>query len=179
MRRRAKAVNFGLIYGMSAFGLSRSTDLTLAESEDFVKAYFERFPGVWCHGDFWRETERGGNAVDFRLLEDDESVYVPSGPVLFDAPLYLDNYLDPSGTIHVRVWALPVGLPVSLCGLLAGETSRPGIDPLGDALPVIATWRLPDDYISLVARRVRAAHMWAWALTILGGIALIAGIVRV
>lgn len=46
MRRRAKAVNFGLIYGMSAFGLSRSTDLTLAESEDFVKAYFDRFPGV-------------------------------------------------------------------------------------------------------------------------------------
>jgi DNA polymerase-1 len=46
MRRRAKAVNFGLIYGMSAFGLSRSTDLTLAEAEDFVSAYFERFPGV-------------------------------------------------------------------------------------------------------------------------------------
>jgi DNA polymerase-1 len=46
MRRRAKAVNFGLIYGMSAFGLSRSTDLTLAEAEDFVKAYFEGFPGV-------------------------------------------------------------------------------------------------------------------------------------
>ena len=45
-RRQAKAVNFGLIYGMSAFGLSRSTDLTLAESEAFVRAYFERFPGV-------------------------------------------------------------------------------------------------------------------------------------
>jgi len=46
MRRHAKAVNFGLIYGMSPFGLSRSTDLTLAEAEDFVKAYFARFPGV-------------------------------------------------------------------------------------------------------------------------------------
>lgn len=45
-RRHAKAINFGLIYGMSAFGLSRSTDLTLAEAERFVKAYFERFPGV-------------------------------------------------------------------------------------------------------------------------------------
>lgn len=45
-RRRAKAVNFGLIYGMSAFGLSRSTDLTLGEAENFVKAYFEQFPGV-------------------------------------------------------------------------------------------------------------------------------------
>ncbi len=46
LRRRAKAVNFGLIYGMSAFGLTRSTDLTLAEAEDFVAAYFDRFPGV-------------------------------------------------------------------------------------------------------------------------------------
>ena len=46
MRRDAKAINFGLIYGMSAFGLTRSTELTLAESEDFVAAYFEKFPGV-------------------------------------------------------------------------------------------------------------------------------------
>ena len=45
-RNRAKGVNFGLIYGMSAFGLSRYTDITLAEAEDFVKAYFEQFPGV-------------------------------------------------------------------------------------------------------------------------------------
>lgn len=45
-RRHAKAINFGLIYGMSAFGLSRGTDLTLAEAENFVKAYFAQFPGV-------------------------------------------------------------------------------------------------------------------------------------
>jgi DNA polymerase-1 len=46
MRRQAKAINFGLIYGMSPFGLSRSTEMTLSEAENFVKAYFERFPGV-------------------------------------------------------------------------------------------------------------------------------------
>lgn len=45
-RRRAKGINFGLIYGMSAFGLTRTTDLTLAEAEDFVEAYFRQFPGV-------------------------------------------------------------------------------------------------------------------------------------
>ncbi len=45
-RRHAKAINFGLIYGMSAFGLTRSTELTLAESEDFVDAYFKQFPNV-------------------------------------------------------------------------------------------------------------------------------------
>jgi DNA polymerase-1 len=46
MRRHAKAINFGLIYGMSAFGLARSTELTLAEAENFVKTYFMKFPGV-------------------------------------------------------------------------------------------------------------------------------------
>lgn len=51
LRRNAKAVNFGLIYGMSAFGLTRATDLTLAEAEDFVKGYFERFPGVRAYID--------------------------------------------------------------------------------------------------------------------------------
>lgn len=46
MRRNAKAINFGLIYGMSSFGLSRSTDLTLSEAENFVRAYFQQFPAV-------------------------------------------------------------------------------------------------------------------------------------
>jgi DNA polymerase-1 len=46
MRRHAKAINFGLIYGMSAFGLTRTSGLTLAEAEDFVEAYFQQFPGV-------------------------------------------------------------------------------------------------------------------------------------
>jgi DNA polymerase-1 len=50
-RRNAKAVNFGLIYGMSPFGLTRSSDLTLAEAENFVKAYFEKFPGVRAYID--------------------------------------------------------------------------------------------------------------------------------
>ncbi len=45
-RRHAKSINFGLIYGMSAFGLMRATDLTLAESENFMEAYFQQFPGV-------------------------------------------------------------------------------------------------------------------------------------
>jgi DNA polymerase-1 len=45
-RRHAKAINFGLIYGMSAFGLSRGTGLTLGEAENFVREYFNDFPGV-------------------------------------------------------------------------------------------------------------------------------------
>ncbi|MCJ7734412.1 MAG: DNA polymerase I [Anaerolineales bacterium] len=45
-RREAKAINFGLIYGMSSFGLTQTTDLTLAEAETFVETYFQRFPGI-------------------------------------------------------------------------------------------------------------------------------------
>lgn len=54
-RRRAKAINFGLIYGMSAFGLSRGTDLTLAEAENFSKAYFQQFPGIKKYLDGMRQ----------------------------------------------------------------------------------------------------------------------------
>jgi len=60
-RRRAKGVNFGLIYGMSAFGLTRYADLTLGEAEDFVAAYFHQFPGVKTYLDGMRRlaTEQG------------------------------------------------------------------------------------------------------------------------
>ena len=46
MRRKAKAVNFGLIYGMSAFGLSRQLDIPRNEAQHYMDTYFERFPGV-------------------------------------------------------------------------------------------------------------------------------------
>lgn len=54
-RSHAKAINFGLIYGMSAFGLTRATDLTLAEAEKFVREYFEEFPGVKAYLDDTRK----------------------------------------------------------------------------------------------------------------------------
>ncbi|ART82535.1 DNA polymerase I [Oceanisphaera profunda] len=45
-RRRAKAINFGLIYGMSAFGLSRQLGIPRHESQSYMDIYFERYPGV-------------------------------------------------------------------------------------------------------------------------------------
>ncbi len=53
-RRNAKAINFGLLYGMSPYGLTRTSDLTLAEAEDFVEAYFRQFPGVKAYLDNMR-----------------------------------------------------------------------------------------------------------------------------
>ena len=67
MRRHAKAINFGLIYGMSAFGLTRSTELTLAEAEDFVKAYFEKFPGVKGYLDGIRKSAAANGYVETLL----------------------------------------------------------------------------------------------------------------
>ena len=46
MRRRAKAVNFGIVYGISAFSLSQDLGVTVAEAKDYMEAYFSTFPGV-------------------------------------------------------------------------------------------------------------------------------------
>ena len=66
-RRHAKAINFGLIYGMSAFGLTRSTDLTLSESQEFVEAYFRQFPGVKKYLDGIRHSARETGYVETLL----------------------------------------------------------------------------------------------------------------
>jgi DNA polymerase-1 len=45
-RRQAKVVNFGIVYGLSAFGLSQNMGITPAEAKEFITAYFEKYKGV-------------------------------------------------------------------------------------------------------------------------------------
>ena len=63
-RRSAKAINFGLIYGMSAFGLARQLGIGRTEAQQYVDLYFERYPGVKAYMDRTREGARETGYVE-------------------------------------------------------------------------------------------------------------------
>ena len=61
MRRQAKAVNFGVVYGISAFGLARNLRIGQGEADRFIKAYFAQYPGVrqWLDDTIAKAHEQG------------------------------------------------------------------------------------------------------------------------
>ncbi|MCS5709707.1 DNA polymerase I [Candidatus Berkiella cookevillensis] len=66
-RRSAKAINFGLIYGMSAFGLARQLDIEQGAAKAYMELYFKRYPGVKNYMDAIRETARQQGFVETLL----------------------------------------------------------------------------------------------------------------
>jgi DNA polymerase-1 len=62
-RRRAKAINFGIIYGISAFGLAAQLSIPQDEAGAYIKTYFERFPGIRAYMDRMRHTVRAQGFV--------------------------------------------------------------------------------------------------------------------
>jgi DNA polymerase-1 len=63
-RRAAKAINFGLMYGMSAFGLARNLGIDRGEAQGYMKRYFERYPGVQAFMNATREQARRDGYVE-------------------------------------------------------------------------------------------------------------------
>jgi DNA polymerase-1 len=67
MRRFAKTVNFGVIYGMSDYGLEQATEFSREEAGKFIKAYFEKYPGVRKYLDDTKEKARRDGYVETLL----------------------------------------------------------------------------------------------------------------
>jgi DNA polymerase-1 len=63
-RRSAKAINFGLIYGMSAFGLARQLGIARGAAQEYIDRYFERYPGVQAYMESTREQAREQGFVE-------------------------------------------------------------------------------------------------------------------
>jgi DNA polymerase-1 len=64
VRRRAKAINFGIIYGISAFGLANQLGIERSEAGDYIKRYFARFPGIKDYMDEQRKKVRAEGFVE-------------------------------------------------------------------------------------------------------------------
>jgi DNA polymerase-1 len=67
MRRVAKTVNFGVIYGMSEYGLEQATDLSRQEASAFIQAYFEKYPGVKQYMEATKDAARNRGYVETLL----------------------------------------------------------------------------------------------------------------
>jgi len=74
MRRRAKAINFGLIYGMSAFGLAKQLHLGRAEAQGYIDRYFDRYPGV---ADYMTQTRALAHEQGFVETLQGRRLYLP------------------------------------------------------------------------------------------------------
>lgn len=128
-RRSAKAINFGLIYGMSAFGLANQLNVSRSEAQKYVDRYFDKYPGV---KDYMEQTQAYA----------DEKGYVET---LFGRRLYLPDIH--AGNAMIRKAAQRTAINAPMQGSAADIIKRAMID--------IANWLEQDD---LEAKMVLQVH---------------------
>lgn len=109
-RRSAKAINFGLIYGMSAFGLAKQIGVSRGEASDYIDRYFEKYPGVRSYMD---ETQALA----------DEKGYVET---LFGRRLYLPDIHAGNGMLRKAAQRTAINAPMQ--GTAADIIKRAMID---------------------------------------------------
>ena len=109
-RRSAKAINFGLIYGMSAFGLARQLGIERGEAQRYVDLYFSRYPGVKAFMDSIRASARDRGYVE----------------TVFGRRLYLPEIK--SSNIHRRQYAERTAINAPMQGTAADIIKRAMLD---------------------------------------------------
>jgi len=127
-RRSAKAINFGLIYGMSAFGLAKQLDISRGEAAEYINLYFERYPGVKIYMDDTRT-----NAKETGFVE-----------TVFGRRLYLPDINARNG--QLRQYAERTAINAPMQGTAADIIKR--------AMLLVDTWLTKDTVDAQVVMQV-------------------------
>ncbi|HEY4293720.1 DNA polymerase I [Luteibacter sp.] len=123
-RRAAKAINFGLMYGMSSFGLARQLGVDRGEASDYMGRYFSRYPGVRAFMDATREQAHRDGYVQ----------------TLFGRRLYLENLKSRNQAFRAGAERAAINAPMQ--GTAADIIKR--------AMIAVATWIEPRDDVRLL-----------------------------
>jgi DNA polymerase-1 len=123
-RRAAKAINFGLMYGMSAFGLARQLGVDRGEASDYMARYFSRFAGVRAFMDATREQAHQRGYVE----------------TLFGRRLYLENLTSRNQALRAGAERAAINAPMQ--GTAADIIKR--------AMISVAAWIAPRDDVRLL-----------------------------
>ena len=127
-RRAAKAINFGLIYGMSAFGLAKQLDISRGEAQEYINLYFARYPGVKMYMDDTRT-----NAKETGFVE-----------TVFGRRLYLPDINARNG--QMRQYAERTAINAPMQGTAADIIKR--------AMLAVDSWLTSDDVDAQVIMQV-------------------------
>jgi DNA polymerase-1 len=160
LRRQAKAINFGIIYGMSAFGLARQIEISQKMAKTYIDSYFERYPGVKRFLDSTIETSRQTRRTStllgrIRLLPD----ITHSNPIIRQAAerTAINTPIQGSAADLIKVAMIHID------DVLAREGFQTAmLLTVHDEL----VFEVPPQEVDAVGRRVRDIMEGVWALRV-------------